>query len=391
MRRWWPPIVVAVIATLVAFFAVEPVTTQSPDFNLPIDRHKYIYMAENGVNSLGIPPFCYRIVAPFLAAQHPGSTEFGFVCVALFGIALGGLSAFLLGETATKNRHGGWIAMALYFGCRHLVFTNLADFWLTDSLAHGMILASVALALRRQLFLAILLAALAGAGRETALLIGPFVFAWGLGSMGWKRSLTVSVSVLAASLIGIAVSRTTIQNRAEDPSHLATLPAILFHRPDHQVSNRPVSVTIREVATWRIETFRAGQLLEYTILPLGAVGFALAWLSPASRRAILASVPALGVAYGQLLVGTDTERLIAYGAPAFVIAGSVALMSRVPDRKLLLFALWVWLPFAGLVGLGLLGRGGASVLVWQIACAIAVVVAVLAQKRDDGGSLPQHP
>ncbi len=374
------PWLLAVFCVLVTALAVPAVTMSHSGFLEPIDRHKYIFMVEHGPAALGIPPFCYRVGMPFLVGLLPWSTQLGFQIVTSLGLILSAVSIFAIAETLAGDRRAAWVAMGLFFACRFLVFANLIDFWLGDTFTMGLILAACAAALRGRWLLASLCALGAGTCRESALLVGPLIFAWMAPREGWKPAVRVGAILMVLTLIPMMITRVSVPNRAQDSAHVQALPAILFQDPaNRMIAPKSLPAKVQDVLSHRLSNLGKDAPLRYIFFPLGVCGLALSLVGP-WRRALLWGVPALAMAYGQLLLGTDTERLVAYAAPVFIVVAAVGLSgAQVLSGK---FAVACFVPWLGLVMLGALRKGGMSLVAWEVACATVLIVVALFMLRN---------
>jgi hypothetical protein len=353
-----------------AFVASTLGPLHKPRRVLETDHPHYIAMARAplaGDEAARTPPFCYRVLTPLLAF---GLTRAGLGVNASFWLIT---NASLVGFLCCLHRlllQRGLDARGAALGVLLAGLTPGAvrwyeyQYWMTDPLCLFLIAAAMVLAEEGRERAVAGVSLLGIAARESYLLVFPWLLAKGARRDGLRTALATTTRVALPSLALFAGIRLLV-------------PA---------APGAPLAAVVADAAGFRFRHLLDNQLYLAT---LGSFGVLVPVLlaSPARALAALRQRPEdavlLGGAYASLLLGTNTERLLAYALPAVLTAALVcvrALQDQAGRWRALVgvtlllaqAALYLQTPFHGIEGLSLyqpvsFAVVGLMALVWLLA------------------------
>lgn len=326
--RWAETLIVALLAlAALALLASRSdlLVRGHPDFAKPWDHHKYIHMAEGGAFEFGVAPFCWRVGLPLAAAALPLSTRDAFFALTLLSLFAAGLllhrSARLLGHSAPLAAAG----MLLFYSLGWAAKYNLIHFWLSDAAAFAFVGGVILLTLEGRPGWAALLLALGVTVKESVILAAPLLYTLRAGRP-WDRRLLVrsALAALPAAAV-LLLLRLAIHMQNADPAYLDTLPERLstVHRGTPTYSLRYLW---SEFGMSRL--FGAGlrDLKEMSIWSWGPLVLLFPFfLVRGARTLFLRLAPLLLLAYGQLFMASNSQRLLMLAAPAVILPGLAVL------------------------------------------------------------------
>jgi hypothetical protein len=295
---------------------------QSPAYDGLGDHNKYVFMAENGPFSFHVAPFCRRPGLPALVRVLPFDTQTGFRVLTIMSLWGTAVAIFYLARAT-----GGGLAAAL-FGMLAFLATGwatkypLLDFWLPDPMV--LLLATlIALCAFTDTFLpgALLL----GVGvlfKESVLFAGVLFLTVSLPSSSWRHRLIKGAAAVVPAVVILLTLRFAIPSRNHDAEYLRELPQRLTEVDEGRTSY-DYGEQVERVSgnRWRDMTARGLESLHsYSVGSLGVLPIGLALLAPWRNLHLLARTwPFLVLVYLQLLVATDTQRLLVLGLPVVIL------------------------------------------------------------------------
>jgi hypothetical protein len=330
------PIALLALVIAAAVFALTPRT----DFEGGWDSDGRMYGAMAGDPALAArahqAPWCYRVLAPFLASLLPLPALDAFRCLAFVGAAaalpLLYLCLRLSGFTSAISLLGLFLYAGVFWTVKFPAYSPAYPDYLTQCLLLGLL----ALALSGRLLWIPPLLALAALHKEAFLPLSLAVYvAWrrgqGLLSPGGLRSLVLHF------LLPVAVVLVGLRLLIVPENHAFQLLSVVGYVRDFL---RP--------EPWP-------RLLAATISGLGLIPFILL-LRPGAARGFLATAPgwtALAV-IGLILLagGCDKARIFLYALPALVAATAAVARSLHRETTSARFSAWLFLTLAAHFFLG---------------------------------------
>lgn len=309
-----------------------------PMYQLPMDHHKYIYMAEHDPGSLHIAPFCWRIGVPWIVSHLGLGTTNGFLFLNCVFLIIGAAFLYLAVEGLVTSTVPALLTVALYIASPWVSKMPFQIPWITDGVYYGLMCIAVWIAVRGNTVALVILTIVGVTVRETAVLF-PLVFI-AIGMIRQRRFSDVvgpAAVALVASCIVVVVIRWFIPSSNHDVAYLKTIPDNLYLL--WSVDNvDPVKAALQvptglwdimiatfdyRVRTWSLSTLNGMTLGTWSIIVVACVAVAL----HRYPRLILPSILLLAVIYAQLLLGIDIQRLLTAGYPFVLIVGCYAIES----------------------------------------------------------------
>lgn len=336
------------------------------------DRHLYRAMASRTPLDFHLAPYCWRVLVPAIAWAVPFGQQGVFLAVSIAAVAAAGVAVFAL-AAARYDGARAFATMFIFFGMGWGPKYVLSDFWLPDPVAFAAVPLAALFALRRQprAFAACL--AIAVLAKESALVAAPLYYTLNTSRPLDARLALRSLLALLPALVLLLALRLLVESRNGDPAYMSSMPEIIRRFPDlyPPYDYRELARHIGYEQRWRYLGWDA--VASYTWRPFGLAPLVFAFAGVlANWRLALRLLPTLLLVYLQLVVATDTERLLVLAFPAIALlaADAIGCLSRtlrappfafVPVFALQL-ALLVWEPSdyvpplaaqASVLGLGL--------------------------------------
>jgi hypothetical protein len=281
------------------------------------DRHYYLQAARTGPWDFHIAPYCWRVLVPLAAWASPLPLQWSFFAIAAAALAAAGAALWMLlreeGLPAPLAAAGVLLMFSAGWGVRY----QLADFWLPDAAATAAIVLAMRFA-RQGRARAFALTLLAGAlAKEVALAAAPLALTLAPTTAPLRvRALRAAAMTAPAVAASLAV-RLTIPAWNDDPAYIVSLPPVIARFPEI-VANYHYPDLLREVG-WngRVRGFDRSLAEALTTRTFGPLMLLLAAAGAVARPGLaLRLAPFAALVLAQLLVARDTERLIAFAAPA---------------------------------------------------------------------------
>ena len=368
----------AVIVVLLGL-RVVPMTRERPEFAEGGDHLKYVYMAEHGPWGFHIAPFCWRVGLPLIARTLPFGIQTNFMLVTFASLWATGIATYWLARAFGKQPAMAMFAMLTVFGVGWATKYAVFDFWLPDPL----VLAIVTLALcciltRRDVALAVLLA-LGVLVKESVIFAAPLW--WTMpraeGVTTRRSSAWGALAILPAAAILIGL-RAAIPAWNADAQYVQSLPPRLTEvdrgRTSYEYSEQLQRISwqrVRDASVRFLETAHSYSVGSLGVLPLVLPFFAVRQ----NARLFARLLPFLLLVYAQLLLATDTQRLLVLALPGVMLLslnGLDALVRRCGTKAA------AWLPLPALViAWNLWEAGRMAGPSWVEACIVAGYVHAL--------------
>lgn len=289
------------------------------------DRHLYRAMASETPLDFHLAPYCWRVLVPAVAGISPFGQQATFMATSFAAVAAAGVAVFALvafhGGTAR-----GVAALFIYFSMGWGPKYVLSDFWLPDPVAFAAVPLAALFAYRRRPLAFALCLGIAVLAKESALVAAPLYY-----TLNARRpiephlALRTAVAVLPAAALLVAL-RLLVDSRNGDDAYMATMPEIIRRFPDlyPPYDYRDLARHIGYEQRWHY--FGWSMLETFTWRPFGLAPllFALAG-GVLNWRLALRLLPSLLLIYSQLIVATDTERLLVLCFPFVALLASEAM------------------------------------------------------------------
>jgi len=319
--------VVAFVGLTALLMRTDRMTEADPDYAMPWDQHKYMFMASHNPLDFHIAPFGWRVLNPLLAKMLPFdlATNFSILCFA--GLWL---TAIVLYFVLRRMELSGPLALAgllFFLGLGWATRLNLYDFWLTDPLAFLFAVGSFwSILAGRDVLFAILLA-LGVTAKESVVFVAPLYYTFHARTfldVGRLRRACLLVAPAVFVLILLRVMIVPLNGNAE---YLATI-------PENARDANPYTVAwlFESIGRPRIQEFLAGNVAPYWIGTFGVCLVLLPLFAVRRNLSLLVRfLPFLVLTYSSVLFATNTSRLIVF---AFLAVIPMALhgMRRISER-----------------------------------------------------------
>lgn len=369
------------LVLVLAFWWLSPrLGVGDPAFRAPADHHKYLFMAERPIGEFRIAPFCYRVLAPWLA-ERLGPMGFRILAAFSFGAML--LAFRALGERARPGL--GLFAMVLAASAPSLGLAMLTNPISPDPLALALILLAALSAKRGWWLAAFVLAFVGGFVKESVVLAGPLCYAWIAGRTWNRKAALASLSLSLVALAPAIALRIWIRPGNDDPTYLATLPPLLS-QVQLGTSEANLSKVVPWVLAWRFENLGMRQLLELLVFPWGGLALGLALVGTIAKPWYVGRfLPFVALVAAQAVVAVNNERLAVFAIPALICACLAAARDRTPRMRKGLVALAILGTLVTLASAALRQSPNGALIVLGLA-AIALAWPDRRNRQPSGGS-----
>lgn len=301
----------AIALTIIVLLATDILTRESRNFGRAGDHNAYIAMAKgNPLDATELKgtkcymvPYCWRIATPVMAKILPFDLQSNFLLIAIVSTALTGVTTYYLAKAFGFSPIFAFIGMLMFFSMRWGAKWGLFDFWIPDALGLLIIVAAVYCVITKNDIGFAILITLGVTVRETTVLVAPLYYTFNARK---PIDLRIAVRLLLLTLPSIAV---LIGLRI-------AIPSSGFTAQDEDVWAR-----IGRIMAVRIRAFELPSgLRRYALAPFGVMMALLPFFSPKRNAALLLKfLPFILLCYGQLLLASNTERLLVVAFPAVLI------------------------------------------------------------------------
>jgi hypothetical protein len=364
---------VAAAIVVLLCLRVVPMTREQPGFAEAGDHHKYVYMAEEGPWAFHVAPFCWRIGVPLVARVLPFGIQTNFMLITFASLWGAGVGMYWLGQVFGKSWAAGMFGMLAFFGVGWATKYAVFDFWLPDPAAVAIVTLAACCVLTRRAAAFATLLALGVLVKESVIFVAPLW--WTLPQTGdgpyGQRLVRGVFAVLPAAVILVGL-RMAIPAKNHDAEYVRSLSPRLTEvdegRTSYAYSEQLQRISwqrVKDVSVRFLETVHSYSVGSLGVLPLALPFFAMR----RNARLLLRLLPFLVLVYAQLLLATDTQRLLVLALPAVLLMtlnGWEALVQRCGTGA----AVWLPLP-ALLIGLNLWKADRIAGPSWVEACVLA--------------------
>ncbi len=285
---WLWAIVAAALLTVLFAWRSHPVTVGSEAFARQGDHIFYEPMARGDTTVKA--PFRWRKGLAVTARAMPTDYQTAYRILTYLAMFGGAVAMFGLGRRLGGADKWGYAAMGFLFAVQPLSQAAIDNFWLIDVAALAFVVAITAAHLYELWPLVIVLSLLGGGVRETVPVLAA-ALCWFVRHS--KTALYALVGVLTYAAI-----------RISDPA---------VHK-----------FSVADALSARIHTPPATMVMDYLVRPLswpvlGLLALALVLKWPIPRERVLRLLPLIVLVVGQLLVASDTDRLLMMLTPGLVL------------------------------------------------------------------------
>jgi hypothetical protein len=297
------------------------------------DRHLYIELARRAPFDFRLAPYCWRVLAPWLAKALPLGLQASFQTVTVVALVAGGLAVYALIRAVGFSKTHGALALLLLFGIGWGPKFQVSDFWVPDATAFAFTVVALLLAARRQLVAVAVVMAAGVLAKESVLFVAPLVYTLSARRLFDRRWLLKAALAAIPALAVVSGIRIAIPQDNGNAAYIATMPPVISRFPElfgeYSYSERFDSIAREQ--RWEHREWTDWD--RYFTDPFGALLLGLA-VAGTVRTPILAAklAPYLVLVYSQLLFATDTQRLLVLAFPALAwlaVEGADELRERV--------------------------------------------------------------
>ncbi len=323
-----------------------------PNFERPWDHHKYIHMADGAVFDFRVAPFCWRVGIPWIVSVSPLEHRDSFLIIAALGIIAAGLMLYYAARRYGFSPQLSTAGMLLFFSLGWATKYNLMHFWLSDAAALGMVGAVILLTLERRILWAAALLTIGVLVKESIIFVAPLLYTLRARRLWDGRLLLQSILYTLPALALLIAIRNAIPMGNGDASYLASLPENL-RAVHHGVSDFDLAYLWREHGLQRLTAPSLLNLKEMSIWSWGPLVLLIPFFVLRRPREIfLRFLPLFILAYAQILLASNVQRLVLLASAAVILPGLAVLQQwgrwlRAGD------GCWI-VPAAGLLALNLL-------------------------------------
>lgn len=334
--------VAALALVLVALLAIRTqiLTPNHPVFSQPADHHKYIHMAENDPFDFHIAPFCRRVGLPLLVKVIPLSTQASFRLISVIATLGTGIAVYYLAKSFGFSQKLSILGMLIFFSMGWATKFPMFDYWLPDALSLFLTtLALIYCRTKRDVPLSILLT-VGVVVKESVIFIAPLYLT--LQTLNDRREILRWSAVVAPALIVLAAMRLAFPSYNDDQAYLEALPREL-RQVDREDEDHGFRERFYTISQQRFEDRSWSALHAYTVGTFGVLSLVLPFFDfRKNTELLLRFLPFVVLTYVQLLLATDTQRLLILAFPVTItmsLNGLEHLMRRFGIRTFVFVAL----------------------------------------------------
>jgi hypothetical protein len=318
-------VALALLAVIGLMARSDFVEAGHPDFERHWDHHKYIHMAEGGAFEFRIAPFCWRVAVPFAVSVLPFEHRDSFLIIAALGIVLAGLMLYYAARRYGFSPRLSAAGMLLFFSLGWATKYNLMHFWLSDAAALGIVGGMILLSLERRMLWAATLLTLGVLVKESIIFAAPLLYTLRTRKLLDGRLLMQSILYALPAVALLYAIRTAIPMGNGDASYLATLPENL-RAVHHGVSDFDLAYLWREHGLTRLTSPTVLNLKEMSIWSWGPLVLLIPFFVLRRPREIfLRFLPLFMLAYVQILLASNVQRLVVLASATVILPGLAVL------------------------------------------------------------------
>ncbi|MBC8367138.1 hypothetical protein H8E52_06985 [bacterium] len=328
LPAWREGLIVAALALLAVIGLMsrsDLVEAGHPNFERPWDHHKYIHMADGGAFDFRVAPFCWRVGVPLAVSVLPLEHRDSFLIIAALGILVAGLMLYYAARRYGFSPRLSAAGMLLFFSLGWASKYNLMHFWLSDAAALGIVGLVILLILERRMLWAAFLLALGVMVKESIIFVAPLLYTLRTRRLLDGRLVLHSILYALPALALLVSIRSAIPMGNGDANYLATLPENL-RAVHHGVSDFDMAYLWREHGLRRLTAPSLLSLKEMSIWSWGPLVLLIPFFVLRRPREIfLRFLPLFILAYAQILLASNVQRLVVLASAAVILPGLAVL------------------------------------------------------------------
>jgi hypothetical protein len=315
----------SLLAVLVCV-TTDPLDKGHPAFThpktYPYDLHKYLYMADHPF-SLRIAPFGYRILMPLVVHLLPADRFAAFYACTVFSLILTAALVFFILRAMRFSTVFSCLGMLVFYSTGYLARFNVFATWHVDAFSFLFVALGFWFVLKnRPAWLAVTL--LVGMlAKETVLFILPLYYTFRAARLFDGRLVLKTLMIGLPALSLWFSMRLVFPPLNQDERYLRTIPyevSVVHVISDDPAINRThePGKLLREIGLKRFKEMSAANLKRVVFGVWGAMLFLVLAAPKENLRFLAKGAPFLLLVYGQLLFGSNTERLLALSFPVVI-------------------------------------------------------------------------
>jgi hypothetical protein len=312
-------LVVASMAVAAILLRTSLMTYSSPDFPLPDDHHKYIYMATSNPLHFHIAPYCWRIGLPLIVKIMPFGIQSDFLIVTITATIGTAVTVYYIAKQVGFPISLAFIGMLLFLSVGNATKGLLHDFWLPDATSIFIITLIMYFIIHKNTVIIAILLAIGVLFRESVIIVAPLYYIFSATKLLDKKFISRFVLLVAPAITALLLVRILIPSMNDDSSYLRTLPLALRQVHDGMSTYNYA----HELSYWgsrRLHNINLNTLYSYTVETFGVLLIVLPFLDW-KRNAVLMvkMLPFFLLVYTQLLFAGETQRLLMIASPALIL------------------------------------------------------------------------
>jgi hypothetical protein len=302
----------------IAYFFVTHGTLShlNQSFSFIGDRHAYIYMAEHDYFSFHLAPYCWRIFVPFLVRFIGGDIEANFFAISYLCLLFSGVLFYYFLKSWNFSKWYSFIGLLLYLANPYTIKYLSFDFWLVDSAAFIILIASMYCIRRKNDVVLSFLLIIGVLIKESILFLIPLYYTLNSATLFDKRMIKKTLFISIAPLTVFFGIRCVIPSM-NIPLYVSTLTPWPWHSWLYETgySLRILLTTVfqerAQFTFWQtLESLSIGSFGIFIFLIIfSKLNFSLFWKFS----------PFIILSYCQLLFAEDTQRLLVIALPLLII------------------------------------------------------------------------
>src|SRR5260370_12114456 len=306
------------VLTGLVFSFTRPLDANAPEFSLPWNHHKYIYMAEGHVFDFHIAPFCWRLLAPLLVYLLPLPTPLGFVLVYFISMVGTATLVYYIAKQMAWCGPYPLLALLLFFVPTFVVRQQAYSFLNVDPLAYFLVTLAIWAVVSRRTFLFVVSLTLGVATKPSVLFAAPVFYSLDVNriiDIPWLRRAILAVTPAVAVVIAI---RLLIPAWNNDPQYTAMLGENL----SHVVIGKKIyglSDSCRDIGLVWLRHFSLLEVRKLTVFMFGILIILPLFALRSNAKLFLRFAPFILLVYAQMLVATDGQRLLSLAFVPFIL------------------------------------------------------------------------
>lgn len=298
--------VVAFLGLAAVLVRTDRMTDSDPDYAMPWDQHKYMFMASHNPFDFHIAPFGWRVLNPLLAKTLPFNVATSFAILSFVGLWLTAIVMYFVLRRMGLSSNLAFTGLLFFLTLGWATRVNLYDFWLTDPLAFLFCVAAFWSILAGKHILFAILLAIGVTAKESVVFVAPLYYTFNARTLVDAKMLRRAFLLAAPAILILVLLRVAITPMNGNAEYLATIPENL-----RDANPYSIAWLFGNIGWPRIQESLAGNLAPYSI---GTFGVSMVFLPLFAIRKnldlLLRFLPFILLTYSSVLFATNTTRLI---------------------------------------------------------------------------------